>query len=208
MQSSGRAHLLEVATKENVVLRRRIEALESENRDLKRSVFELSRRLSLCAASANGGGAQMPSSSRNDSLSSAWGPSSSDATWHGVPKGYRSRSGSSSSHLKVIPVDLDVHQAQQLPRNPLDGTVGLQRNTSSFPYANGRNGVEAVEGDKAVSAADGTFRSSDKKDSSADPRVFRLNADIRGHKGAVYCGRWSPCGRMLATGSFDKDVRI
>eukprot|EP00741_Cyanophora_paradoxa_P011214 tig00020554_g10834.t1 len=41
-----------------------------------------------------------------------------------------------------------------------------------------------------------------------DSRTFSHRMDIRAHKGAVYVARFSPCGRWLASGSFDKTARL
>ncbi|ORY42729.1 WD40 repeat-like protein [Rhizoclosmatium globosum] len=39
-------------------------------------------------------------------------------------------------------------------------------------------------------------------------RQFYLKQELKGHQGAVYAIQFSPCGRFVATGSFDKSVRI
>ena len=39
-------------------------------------------------------------------------------------------------------------------------------------------------------------------------RIFRKLGELRGHRGAVYCSKFSPCGRFLASGSFDKKALI
>ncbi|RKO88738.1 hypothetical protein BDK51DRAFT_46191 [Blyttiomyces helicus] len=37
-----------------------------------------------------------------------------------------------------------------------------------------------------------------------DRRQFYLKHELKGHEGAVYAVKFSPCGKFLATGSFDK----
>ncbi|KAK3815834.1 MAG: WD40-repeat-containing domain protein [Linnemannia gamsii] len=44
--------------------------------------------------------------------------------------------------------------------------------------------------------------------SKSDGRQFFLKNDLKGHQGAVYAVQYSPNGKYLATGSFDKTVRI
>jgi WD40 repeat protein len=44
--------------------------------------------------------------------------------------------------------------------------------------------------------------------SKSDGRQFYLKNDLKGHQGAVYTVQYSPDGKYLATGSFDKTVRI
>lgn len=39
-------------------------------------------------------------------------------------------------------------------------------------------------------------------------REFSWMSELKGHSGAVYCVQYSPCGRLLASGSFDKTVRL
>ncbi|KAI9219150.1 WD40-repeat-containing domain protein [Blastocladiella britannica] len=46
------------------------------------------------------------------------------------------------------------------------------------------------------------------RDKARDGKYFALKADLKGHAGAVYTVQFSPCGRFLASGSFDKTVRI
>ena len=45
-------------------------------------------------------------------------------------------------------------------------------------------------------------------DERAGSRQFGWEHDLKGHTGAVYACRWSPRGDFLASGSFDKTVRI
>lgn len=39
-------------------------------------------------------------------------------------------------------------------------------------------------------------------------KVFNMRYELKGHTGAVYTIEYSKCGRFIATGSFDKTVRI
>lgn len=39
-------------------------------------------------------------------------------------------------------------------------------------------------------------------------KIFSLKQEFKGHQGAVYQVQFSPCGRFLASTSFDKTVRI
>jgi COMPASS component SWD3 len=47
-----------------------------------------------------------------------------------------------------------------------------------------------------------------KQDPSKNPRNFTIKSDLRGHTGAVYTCQWSRCGKFLASGGFDKTIRI
>ena len=39
-------------------------------------------------------------------------------------------------------------------------------------------------------------------------KLFCEKGELQGHQGAVYCLKFSPSGKFIATGSFDKTVRI
>ncbi|KAJ1566178.1 hypothetical protein HK096_011003 [Nowakowskiella sp. JEL0078] len=39
-------------------------------------------------------------------------------------------------------------------------------------------------------------------------RGFVLKQELQGHVGAVYCVQFSPCGKFVASGSFDKTVKV
>eukprot|EP00048_Salpingoeca_helianthica_P006927 m.104473 g.104473 ORF g.104473 m.104473 type:complete len:442 (-) comp14176_c0_seq3:24-1349(-) len=43
---------------------------------------------------------------------------------------------------------------------------------------------------------------------STDGRQFAWVAELKGHAGPVYCVQYSPCGRFLLSGSFDKTARL
>ena len=47
-----------------------------------------------------------------------------------------------------------------------------------------------------------------EKASEQDESVPRLLATLSGHEGAVNCARWSPDGRLLASGSDDSMVML
>ncbi|RKP10857.1 WD40-repeat-containing domain protein [Thamnocephalis sphaerospora] len=46
------------------------------------------------------------------------------------------------------------------------------------------------------------------RDRQKDNRILMLKHDLKNHNGAVYTVKYSPSGRLLASGSFDKTVRI
>ncbi|OAD77205.1 hypothetical protein PHYBLDRAFT_78991 [Phycomyces blakesleeanus NRRL 1555(-)] len=64
---------------------------------------------------------------------------------------------------------------------------------------------------KAVQEAGGhdTFQSAGKyPHDSRDGKAFQMRYELKGHTGAVYTVEFSPNGALLASGSFDKTVRI
>ncbi|CAG8527151.1 15215_t:CDS:10, partial [Acaulospora colombiana] len=46
------------------------------------------------------------------------------------------------------------------------------------------------------------------REKNREGRTFHPKSEFKGHNGAVYAIQFSPCGKMLASGSFDKTVRI
>ncbi|KND05183.1 uncharacterized protein SPPG_00847 [Spizellomyces punctatus DAOM BR117] len=46
------------------------------------------------------------------------------------------------------------------------------------------------------------------REAHKDGKQFYLKHELKGHAGAVYAVQFSPCGKLLASGSFDKTVRI
>ena len=39
-------------------------------------------------------------------------------------------------------------------------------------------------------------------------KLFHEKGELQGHQGAIYCLKFSPNGKFIATGSFDKTVRV
>ncbi|KAH6569656.1 hypothetical protein BASA50_002724 [Batrachochytrium salamandrivorans] len=52
------------------------------------------------------------------------------------------------------------------------------------------------------------FAANRDKSTIKDNKPFYLKHELKGHTGAVYAVQYSPCGRFVSSGSFDKTVRI
>ena len=39
-------------------------------------------------------------------------------------------------------------------------------------------------------------------------KTLHCKHTFKGHNGAIYCVQWSPCGRYIASGSFDKTIKV
>lgn len=133
------------------MLKKRLEAAERDNRELKLSVYDLSARLSAALSQAGGRSAQAP-----DATFNALGASSFDPMAAGKSDALDGRLGSSL----------------------LDGHDPAQRS--------GHNEASSTP---------------------VDGRQFACSSTLSGHTGAVYSIAFSPNGRLLASGSFDKSVR-
>ncbi|KAJ8327186.1 hypothetical protein BDV3_000310 [Batrachochytrium dendrobatidis] len=56
--------------------------------------------------------------------------------------------------------------------------------------------------------SDERFVANRDKQGGKDSKHFYLKHELKGHTGAVYAVQYSPCGRFVSSGSFDKTVRI
>jgi len=140
---------------ENKQLKKRLESAERENLELKRSLYEISTRLSAALArpSCNPGAAR-PSAPQLD-----------------VDAGTLLAADDSSA--------IAVAMAAKEPRG------------GSSPTSRGAHHKRGTGGGEG----------------SGDGRGFEPQLDLKGHTGAVYAVRYSPNGRLLASGSFDHTVR-
>ncbi|KAL1918341.1 uncharacterized protein VTP21DRAFT_3001 [Calcarisporiella thermophila] len=86
----------------------------------------------------------------------------------------------------VRPFDLSNLDEGKVPREVRDETI------------------DAVSGSRYIVEAFG----SNSTQRNRDGKQFHLRYDLKGHAGAIYCTQFSRCGRYLATGSFDKTVRV
>ncbi|KAG9294612.1 hypothetical protein G9A89_008091 [Geosiphon pyriformis] len=94
-------------------------------------------------------------------------------------------------HQKLSPFMLDFEEPLQ--ENDNVGGGGSIGNS---------NGVAGKEINLENSSSNNT------RDKHREGRTFHLKSEFKGHVGAVYAVHFSPCGKMLASGSFDKTVRI
>lgn len=131
------------AGEESKGLKEHIYRLERENRDLRRSVFDLNLRIASIWRQQSGQGPQ---------------------------GGTRQTAG--NGHFDI------------------DGALkGLAETNPMADAASARAARSAGAGKRAE-------------------RQFGCKAKLKGHSGAVYCGRFSPCGKFIATGSLDATVRL
>jgi COMPASS component SWD3 len=150
---------LEIAAKERKLLQERLEALEKENRELRRSVFELSLR-----RSALGGVFDLT------------------AALDGAPA-VNDRNEEAAEALR---------SAEERP------TLNDPRDLA----------LEAAPAARAVTAPAMSSGAFTQSSSQGRRGSLICRAQLTGHKGAVYALSWSPCGRYLASGAFDRTLRL
>lgn len=139
---------------ENKQLKKRLEAAERENLELKRSLYELSARLSAALARP----------SRSPGAAQPWAP---------TPEA--------------------------------DAGASL---AADDPQAKAAAGQEARGGSSPTSRGAHLKRSNGAGQGGGDGGRLEVELDLKGHTGAVYAVRYSPSGRVLASGSFDHTVRL
>ncbi|KAK4538672.1 hypothetical protein CDCA_CDCA19G4697 [Cyanidium caldarium] len=172
---------LELVIKERKVLQERLEALERENRDLRRSVFELSVRRSATAAASG-----------TLDLSSLYGAVDAFVVG-GAVDGVADRS----------PRGVDTDAADALRRSTLESGTGTAPAPLGLSASSGDRSGTTTPGEALASPTAGTARANTGRDAGV---AFRFN--LSGHAAAVYALAWSRCGRLLASGSFDRSIRV
>jgi COMPASS component SWD3 len=110
---------------------------------------------------------------------------------------------------------MKYHMATALPGNrrpkPFDVDHALQADS---PFASPVMSLESLNTVSAPSTTSQHLSSTDelpaerKGRGREDLRRFHSKHTFKGHTGAVYCVGFAPSGRLLASGSFDKSVRL
>ncbi|KAF9432059.1 hypothetical protein BGZ76_011314 [Entomortierella beljakovae] len=204
---------IEKLVREQKSLKAKIDLLEAENKALKKSLFELSYIYS----------AQLGNSHQQNG--NPLGASNTNT-------GYTADEDTANALKSAAGQD---GQLQKPAHNDMVSAVGQLLSMLSVPQqSNGKSDNSALNktagsdaGSKSAEAqlkkaADlikaeddsvrrlnmGNIVSRQDSSSKSDGRQFYLKNDLKGHQGAVYAVQYSPNGKFLATGSFDKTVRI
>ncbi|KAF9906747.1 hypothetical protein EC991_000340 [Linnemannia zychae] len=214
---------IEKLIREQKSLKAKIDVLEAENKALKKSLFELSY-----IYSAQLGGSSNHQSNNNDnnnnnsasrSLNTNNGTngdlsvaSTTASSPHAVSNAYNVGSNHHDMVMAVGQLLSNMSAAQQSVgsetalSNPASGSdmasrgADAQLKNATDLIKVEEDGVRRLNMGNIVSRQDGSSKS--------DGRQFYLKNDLKGHQGAVYAVQYSPNGKYLATGSFDKTVRI
>ncbi|KAF9287426.1 hypothetical protein BGZ68_001861 [Mortierella alpina] len=201
---------IEKLVKETKSLKAKIDLLETENRALKKSLYELSYIYS----------AQVGGSQHNDGIDTPRSRQPNGTSIISDEDSANRLSASSNQNSNAHHSDMvqavgqllsSLSAAQQIQGS--DSTASSSGNGSDASRAadvqiKSASDLIKVEEDGVRRLNMGTIVSRQDGSSKTDGRQFYLKNDLKGHQGAVYAVQYSPDGRYLATGSFDKTVRI
>ncbi|KAF9182031.1 hypothetical protein BGZ51_005003 [Haplosporangium sp. Z 767] len=204
----------EKLVRETKSLKAKIDVLEAENKALKKSLYELSYIYSTqLGAIANRHDGIQPTQGRSLNSASSLDRGLGNADSATSSQHSYLQSGAHSDMVQAVGQLLSTLSASQQsqgadlvtsssangPDTSLKGTEGQPKSTSELIKVEDE-GVRRLNMDSIVPRQDGS--------SKTDGRQFYLKNDLKGHQGAVYAVQYSLNGRYLATGSFDKTVRI
>ncbi|KAF9538498.1 hypothetical protein EC957_006701 [Mortierella hygrophila] len=214
---------IEKLVREQKSLKAKIDVLEAENKALKKSLFELSYIYSAQLGSSNhqpNSNSSTNSASRplnNSNNSGIYGDVSVSSTATSLPHTANNAFNASGSHhnemvlavgqlLSNMSAAQQSHGAEAVSSNPANSSDATSRGTDA-KLKNATDLIK-VEEDSVRRLNMGNIVSRQDGSSKSDGRQFFLKNDLKGHQGAVYAVQYSPNGKYLATGSFDKTVRI
>jgi len=178
---------MDLITQQNKQLKARVEQLERENKDLKKSVFQLSYLYNTTLQRLQGAGAEVepvdPFAHGNGSGSPAAGRTL----------------GHASETKKPLPAVATLNTANggSSTANNTGGSANTGSNGLVTPV------VVPVNSNASVSPAGGS------NPAGITPRkLYSCRSELVGHQAPVYCVQFSPTGKLLASGAFDGAIRV
>ncbi|KAG0269929.1 hypothetical protein DFQ27_001478 [Actinomortierella ambigua] len=215
--------VVEKLVRETKTLKGKIDILEAENKALKKSLYELS-----CIYAAHIDAVHKPKTVEPASYSDENTVAAIDTALAGASASLSTTTNGGSSaqtqnNLAMSPQGNDLAVAVGQLISSMSAAAFAQKQDAlasagagSEPSSAGGsdlagksgNDLSGVDGEgvrrlnmpSIVGRQDGSTR--------IDGRQFHLKNDLKGHQGAVYAVQYSPDGKLLATGGFDKTVRI
>ncbi|KAF9161457.1 hypothetical protein DFQ26_004533 [Actinomortierella ambigua] len=215
--------VVEKLVRETKTLKGKIDILEAENKALKKSLYELS-----CIYAAHIDAVHKPKTVEPASYSDENTVAAIDTALAGASVSLSTTTNGGSSaqtqnNLAMSPQGNDLAVAVGQLISSMSAAAFAQKQDAlasagagSEPSSAGGsdlagksgNDLSGVDGEgvrrlnmpSIVGRQDGSTR--------IDGRQFHLKNDLKGHQGAVYAVQYSPDGKLLATGGFDKTVRI
>ncbi|GBG30843.1 WD repeat-containing protein 5 [Hondaea fermentalgiana] len=216
-------------------LKRRVDNLEAENRELKRSVFELSTRLGELQwllkkahtrpfeVEAPDVGTAADGSQLRPSVLLGGSPSLGPLNSAGMPQAFEQLGESYGASYMSTGVQQPQHHhiAGMRPRNsslafPVDmgfsTETHLARSQSTTSFEDVRIAGPGASNLGAVERVMNAFKLplEAQRTSQAVSYLNPLDKtfELAHHDGAVYCCKWAPNGRWLASGSFDHTIAV
>ncbi|KAG0340188.1 hypothetical protein BG004_006522, partial [Podila humilis] len=220
---------IEKLVRETKSLKAKIDVLETENKALKKSIFELSYIYSSQLNASRQGPMNQSSAAQttDDYYSSTTADSTNATTTPQIDTSSSSRastphntqSGQQQQQQQLGSVRHDMASAVGQLLSSISLAAQQARSTeTSATYSGSKTDVDSQLKNAAdlINVDDNNVRRINmgnivpRQDTSSksDGRQFHLKNDLKGHQGAVYSVQYSPNGKFLATGSFDKTVRI
>ncbi|KAG0226957.1 hypothetical protein BGW42_003277 [Actinomortierella wolfii] len=208
--------VVEKLVRETKTLKGKIDRLEAENKALKKSLYELSCIYATYMDAIHKPKTLEPASYNDDNavatIDNALGVSTN--TSPGNAQSPRSLNMPQGNDLAVAVGELisSMSAAALAKRDTSQALVNAGSESSSAGGGElagktgadlsgvDSEGVRRLNMSSIVTSQDGSAR--------MDGRQFHLKNDLKGHQGAVYAVQYSPDGKLLATGGFDKTVRI
>ncbi|KAG0326118.1 hypothetical protein BGZ99_010096 [Dissophora globulifera] len=210
---------IEKLLRETKSLKAKIDLLEAENKALKKSLYELSYIYSAHigqsqhqqqhqrqgrSLNSTGAADEDPASAANGNSGGIAAISNHTSQDHGAsPNNIAVAVGQLLSAMSASQQNQGSDLMPSTTSNgsdPSSRAVEAQLKNAADLIKAEEEGVRRLNMGSIVSRQDGS--------SKTDGRQFYLKNDLKGHQGAVYAVQYSPNGKFLATGSFDKTVRI
>ncbi|KAG0052266.1 hypothetical protein BGZ83_002771 [Gryganskiella cystojenkinii] len=199
---------IEKLVRETKSLKAKIDVLETENKALKKSLYDLSYIYSSQIESQRDG---LNSSSRSNNNGSTGhdDDGSNGNTRTASQQQIGSQTNDMVSAVGQLLSQLSTAQQSQ-GADATASTTGQGGSESTSRGADPKKSADLtkVEEEGVRRLNMGNIVSRQDTSSKTDGRQFYLKNDLKGHQGAVYAVQYSPNGKYLATGSFDKTVRI
>ncbi|KAF9585279.1 hypothetical protein BGW38_003105 [Lunasporangiospora selenospora] len=209
--------------RETKSLKAKIDVLESENRALKKSLYDLSYIYSS-QLDASRRHQQYQTNANPTSVATTTVPGDDTKVSAGMTGVISDNTNSLSSGVGAG-ASYDMLSAvgqlitdMSLSKQPGQGADSAASSSAGSSDVNPRAGADPqfkntadilkVEDEGVRRLNMGNIVSRQDGSSKSDGRQFYLKNDLKGHQGAIYAVQYSPNGKFLATGSFDKTVRI
>eukprot|EP01132_Coremiostelium_polycephalum_P009285 gene9285-11381_t len=213
---------LEALQKEVKQLKSKLDNFERENKDLKKSIYDLTARYDMLVHQSGRG---LKPFNIDSVLSSA--PQSQASTIATAGSGGSKDSAITTGAVSGIGGGLDSSSTIIMNNSGgpgSNGSSGNNINTNSGVGGNSGGGNHHLDvsttipspppslvsdvvssDDRLLSLSNQQRGTSNKK---MDERHFYYKFTLKGHSASVYTIDYSPCGKLLASGSFDKSVKI